>query len=64
MKEIRNDFRTGVANFIESFRDTNDDVTKFGSEKVVNKIKNERKNRYGYSSTKISERRIDSNGVK
>ena len=44
MKEIRNDIRTGVTNFIESFRDTNDDVTKFGSEKVVNKITKERKN--------------------
>lgn len=64
MKEIRNDFRTGVTNFIESFRDSNDDVTKFGSEKIVNKVTNERKNNYGYSSTKISERRIDSNGVK
>ena len=37
MKSIKTDnLKEGVKNFIESFRDSNDDVTRYGSEKIVN----------------------------
>ena len=64
MKSIKTDnLREGVKNFIESFRDLNDDVTRYGSEKIVNKIVDQ-KNKDGFSSTKISDRRITSGGVR
>jgi hypothetical protein len=64
MKSIKTDnFKEGVKNFIESFREANDDVTRYGSEKLVNGIV-DRKNKDGFSSTKISDRRITSGGVR
>jgi len=61
MKSIKTDnIKEGLKNFVESFRDQNDDVTRYASEKVVDKVVKDR----GYSSTKISERRITSNGVR
>ena len=64
MKTIKTDnVKEGIRNFIESFRDSNDDVTRFGSEKLVNGIV-DRKNKDGFSSTKISDRRITSGGVR
>ena len=63
MKTIKNDLKNGLENFIESFRDSNDDVTKYGSEKTINAITNEKNNHYGYSSKKVSNRKITSYGV-
>jgi hypothetical protein len=64
MKTIKTDnVKEGIRNFVESFRDSNDDVTRFGSEKLVNGIV-DRKNKDGFSSTKISDRRITSGGVR
>ena len=64
MKTIKTDsLKEGIKNFMESFRDSNDDVTKYGSEKIVNRIV-DRKNKDGFSSTKISDRRITSGGVR
>ena len=64
MKSIKTDnLKEGVKNFIESFRDLNDDVTRYGSEKIVNEFV-DRKNKNGFSSTKISDRRITSGGVR
>ena len=64
MKTIKTDsLKAGIKNFVESFRDTNDDVTRYGSEKIVNRIV-DRKNKDGFSSTKISDRRITSGGVR
>lgn len=64
MKTIKTDnVKEGIRNFVESFRDSNDDVTRFGSEKLVNGIV-DRKNKNGFSSTKISDRRITSGGVR
>ena len=64
MKTIKTDsLKEGIKNFVESFRDSNDDVTKYGSEKIVNRIV-DRKNKDGFSSTKISDRRITSGGVR
>ena len=61
MKSIKTDnIKEGLRNFVESFREGNSDVTKYASEKVVDKVVKDR----GYSSTKISERRITSNGVR
>ena len=61
MKSIKTDnIKEGLQNFVESFREENSDVTKYASEKVVDKVVKDR----GYSSTKISERRITSNGVR
>jgi len=61
MKSIKTDnIIEGLKNFVESFRDQNDDVTKYASEKVVDKVVKDK----GYSSTKISDRRITSNGVR
>jgi len=61
MKSIKTDnIKEGLKNFVESFRDQNDDVTKYASEKVVDKVVKDK----GYSSTKISDRRITSNGVR
>jgi hypothetical protein len=61
MKSIKTDnIKEGLKNFVESFRDQNDDVTRYASEKVVDKVVKDR----GYSGTKISERRITSNGVR
>ena len=62
MKEIKTEnLRDGVRNFIESFRDKNNDVTRYGSEKIVDGMVD--KNRKGYSSTKISDRKITTKGV-
>lgn len=64
MKTIKTDsLKEGIKNFMESFRDSNDDVTRYGSEKIVNRIV-DRKNKDGFSSTKISDRRITSDGVR
>lgn len=64
MKSIKTDnLKEGVKNFIESFRESNDDVTRYGSEKLVNGIV-DRKNKNGFSGTKISDRRITSGGVR
>ena len=64
MKSIKTDnLKEGVKNFIESFRDSNDDVTRYGSEKIVNGFV-DRKNKDGFISTKISDRRITSGGVR
>lgn len=64
MKSIKTDnLKEGIKNFAESFRESNDDVMRYGSEKIVNKIV-DRKNENGYSSTKISDRRITSGGVR
>ena len=64
MKSIKpHNLKEGVKNFIESFRDLNDDVTRYGSEKIVNGFV-DRKNKNGFSSTKISDRRITSGGVR
>ena len=64
MKSIKTDnLKEGVKNFIESFRDLNDDVKRYGSEKIVNGFV-DRKNKNGFSSTKISDRRITSGGVR
>lgn len=64
MKSIKTDnLKEGVKNFIESFRDLNDDVTRYGSEKIVNGFV-DRKNKNGFSNTKISDRRITSGGVR
>jgi hypothetical protein len=61
MKSIKTDnVKEGLKNFVESFRDQNDDVTRYASEKVVDKVVKGK----GYSSTKISERRITSSGVR
>lgn len=56
-KEIKND----IKNFIESFRGQNSDVTTYGSEKVVNKVTPKST---GFSKTKITDRKITSDGVK
>ena len=51
MKTIKTDsLKEGIKNFMESFRDSNDDVTRYGSEKIVNRIV-DRKNKDGFSST-------------
>ena len=64
MKTIKTDsLKEGIKNFMESFRDSNDDVKRYGSEKIVNRIV-DRKNKDGFSSTKISDRRITSGGVR
>lgn len=64
MKTIKTDsLKEGIKNFMESFRDSNDDVTRYGSEKIVNRIV-DRKNKDGFSSTKISDRRITSGGIR
>lgn len=64
MKTIKTDsLKEGIKNFMESFRESNDDVTRYGSEKIVNRIV-DRKNKDGFSSTKISDRRITSGGVR
>lgn len=64
MKTIKTDsLKEGIKNFMESFRDSNDDVTRYGSEKIVNRIV-DRKNKDGFSSTKISDRKITSGGVR
>ena len=64
MKTIKTDsLKEGIKNFVESFRESNDDVTRYGSEKIVNRIV-DRKNKDGFSSTKISDRRITSGGVR
>lgn len=64
MKTIKTDsLKEGIKNFMESFRDSNDDVTRYGSEKIVNRIV-DRKNKDGFSSIKISDRRITSGGVR
>ena len=39
MKSIKTDnIKEGLKNFVESFRDQNDDVTRYASEKVVDKV--------------------------
>lgn len=59
MKNIREpDLRNGFNEFIESFREQNDDVTNYATEKVVNVVTRENKNKYGYSRRKVSDRRI------
>lgn len=64
MKSIKTDnLKEGVKNFIESFRDSNNDIMRYGSEKIVNGFV-DRKNKDGFSSTKISDRRITSGGVR
>ena len=64
MKTIKTDsLKEGIKNFMESFRESNDDVKRYGSEKIVNRIV-DRKNKDGFSSTKISDRRITSGGVR
>ena len=61
MKSIKTEnIKEGIKNFVESFREENDDVTRYASEKVVDKVVKSK----GYSGTKISERRITSNGVR
>lgn len=63
MKNIREpDLRNGINEFVESFREQNDDVTAFASEKVVNVVTRENKNKYGYSRRKVSDRRIAPTG--
>ena len=64
MKSIKTDnLKEGIKNFVESFRESNDDVTRYGSEKIVNRIV-DRKNKNGFDSRKISDRRITSGGVR
>ena len=64
MKSIKTDsLKEGVKNFMESFRDSNDDVTRYGSEKIVN-VMIDKKNKDGFSNTKISDRRITSDGIR
>ena len=64
MKIIKTDsLKEGIKNFMEPFTESNDDVTRYGSEKIVNRIV-DRKNKDGFSSTKISDRRITSGGVR
>ena len=59
MKSIKTDsLKEGVKNFIESFRDSNDDVTRYGSEKIVNGFV-DKTNKDGFS-----DRRITSGGVR
>jgi hypothetical protein len=63
MKNIREpNIKNGINEFIESFRDRNDDVTNYASEKVVNVVTHEKKNKYGYSRRKVSDRRIAPDG--
>ena len=58
MKNIREpDLRNGFNEFVESFRDQNNDVTNYASEKIVNVVTREKKNN-GYSRRKVSDRKI------
>ncbi len=63
MKQIKTDrLKDGIKNFVESFRESNEDVTKFGSEKFVDAIV-DKDRKHKFDSHKISERKITSKGV-
>ena len=65
MKEIRsNNIKRSVTKFIETFRDGNDDVTKFQSERVVEQMVKRSTDVKGFSSDKVSDRRITEHGVR
>ena len=65
MKTIKTDsLKEGIKNFMESFRDSNDDVMRYGSEKIVNGFVDRKNKDDGFSNTKISDRRITSGGVR
>jgi len=56
--------KEGLENFLETFREKNKDVTRYGSERAVEAVTGGDKNEKKFSQTKISDREITSDGIK